>query len=353
MVSIAAALALLLEASPAAAQSGELDATRRRAQSAAAQYAAAEAVLGRLDQELERLGRETVDAEARLGEASAAVRAVAVSRYIRAGDELSVLADDDLNRQARADALARFALGRTDDALDDYRAARSDLTGASDELARRQAEQRKALARLEQARAGLDKELTRLEALDRERRAAAERRRAEEAAQRAKAAADSAAAAKAAAAAKRTAAAAEAQEAPPTRGRSPAVGGSGWVCPVDGPVVFSDTWGAPRSGGRRHKGVDMMSPSGTPIVAPVSGVVTTKSSGLGGLSFYLQGDDGNEYYGAHLSRYGETGAVESGAVIGYVGATGNARGGAPHLHFEIHPGRGAPINPYPTVARSC
>jgi murein DD-endopeptidase MepM/ murein hydrolase activator NlpD len=116
---------------------------------------------------------------------------------------------------------------------------------------------------------------------------------------------------------------------------------------------FVDSYGASRSGGRGHKGVDMMAPSGTPAVAPVSGNVRYKSNSLGGLAFYLDGDDGNFYYGAHLSRYGgASGHVEAGTVIGYVGSTGNAS--TPHLHFEIHiGGYGNSVDPYPTVAQYC
>jgi hypothetical protein len=124
------------------------------------------------------------------------------------------------------------------------------------------------------------------------------------------------------------------------------------VCPVAGTSSFVDSWGAARSGGRAHKGVDMMAARGTPVVAPVAGVVTHRGNSLGGLSFYLTGVDGNRYYGTHMSGYGASGSVEAGTVIGYVGDTGNAKG-MPHLHFEVHPGGGNPADPYPYVARVC
>ena len=128
-----------------------------------------------------------------------------------------------------------------------------------------------------------------------------------------------------------------------------------WKCPVQGAVSFTDSWGAPRSGGRTHKGTDMMAAAGTPTVAPVSGRVEHRGSSLGGLSWWVYGDDGNEYYGTHLSGYENVGAghVERGTVIGYVGSSGNASASAPHLHFEFHPGGGAAINPYPRLIEVC
>jgi murein DD-endopeptidase MepM/ murein hydrolase activator NlpD len=96
----------------------------------------------------------------------------------------------------------------------------------------------------------------------------------------------------------------------------------------------------------------MMSPRGTPVVAPVAGSVSHRSDRLGGMSFHLNGADGHYYYGTHLSAYGNSGRVAAGTIVGYVGDTGNARG-SPHLHFEIHPNGGAAVNPYPTVAKYC
>ena len=130
--------------------------------------------------------------------------------------------------------------------------------------------------------------------------------------------------------------------------------GSGyWVYPVQGPRSFSNDYGQPRSGGRSHKGNDILAPRGTPVVANVSGSVRAHNSSLGGISSYLSGSDGNTYYGANLDRLsGVSGAVRAGTVIGYVGNSGNARGGPPHLHFEMHV-RGRPVNPYPTLRKYC
>jgi peptidoglycan LD-endopeptidase LytH len=137
-------------------------------------------------------------------------------------------------------------------------------------------------------------------------------------------------------------------------GASPGVlGGPGWNCPVQGSVSFGDTWGAPRSGGRRHQGVDMIGAIGLPLIAVVDGIATAKENTLGGRTVSLVGADGNRYYYAHLDDWGTLGQVSAGTVIGYLGKTGNARFSIEHLHFEIHPGGGSAVNPYPTVAAFC
>jgi len=132
-----------------------------------------------------------------------------------------------------------------------------------------------------------------------------------------------------------------------------------YACIFDpGPFRFRDTWGAPRSGGRRHKGTDVFAPMNQPVFAFTSGVIIRRSwSRLGGLGLYLRGDDGNTYYYAHLQGYAPKGAVgtrvEAGDLVAYNGNTGNARGGAAHIHFERHPGGGSAVNPYRWVAAAC
>jgi murein DD-endopeptidase MepM/ murein hydrolase activator NlpD len=126
------------------------------------------------------------------------------------------------------------------------------------------------------------------------------------------------------------------------------------VCPTGtSAVAFGDTWGAPRSGGRRHQGVDMIGPIGTPLLAVVDGFAEPKTNTLGGTTIWFKGNDGNRYYYAHLDHYGTLGAVQAGTIIGYMGQTGNARFSVPHLHFEVHPAGGAAVNPYPTVRAHC
>ena len=122
-------------------------------------------------------------------------------------------------------------------------------------------------------------------------------------------------------------------------------------CPVGGPSEFVDSWGAPRSGGRRHQGVDMTADRGTPVVAALNGFAEFKGSSAGGNAVWLTTSDGDKFYYAHLDAWeGESRDVSIGEIIGYVGSTGNARG--PHLHFEVHPG-GSPANPFPFADSAC
>ncbi len=130
----------------------------------------------------------------------------------------------------------------------------------------------------------------------------------------------------------------------------------GVVCPVEGGASFINDWGFPRSGGRTHKGTDMFAPRGTPVVATDDGSVTLKTNTLGGTVILLRADHGVTYYYAHLDGYASGMSsgrrVSAGQRIGYVGNTGNALGTSPHLHFEMWPGGGSAVNPYPTLARN-
>ncbi len=129
------------------------------------------------------------------------------------------------------------------------------------------------------------------------------------------------------------------------------------ACPVAGAVSFSDTWGAPRSGGRSHEGVDMIAARGTPLAAIFEGrIKRISTSSLGGKSIWLRANNGDEFYYAHLDGYGDISVgqkVAEGYVVGYIGSTGNAPSWLPHLHFEFHPGGGGAVNPYPLVKSIC
>jgi murein DD-endopeptidase MepM/ murein hydrolase activator NlpD len=125
------------------------------------------------------------------------------------------------------------------------------------------------------------------------------------------------------------------------------------VCPVFGPVAFVNDWHAPRSGGRLHLGTDMFATYGTPLLAVVDGTIRWDNDDLGGTGIWLTGDDGVSYYYAHLSKYeGFPRRVAKGDLIGYVGDSGNAKGGPAHLHFGIQSG-GQMVNPFPTVRVLC
>lgn len=124
-----------------------------------------------------------------------------------------------------------------------------------------------------------------------------------------------------------------------------------FLCPVPG-ASFVNDYGYTHDG-IVHRGVDLFALTGTPVVAPVGGRVVRYPNNLGGLAFHLYGNDGVRYYGAHLSEYGAQGWVAAGTVIGYIGNTGDAIATSPHLHFEMRPGGGDAVSPYPSLLRSC
>jgi len=122
---------------------------------------------------------------------------------------------------------------------------------------------------------------------------------------------------------------------------------NGMIFPVDGPNSYSNDFGAPRSGGRTHEGIDILAARNTHVVATLNGFVTARTNTLGGNCIYLDADNGWRFYYAHLNGWAvKSGHVQAGQLIGYVGNTGNAAGGPTHLHFQMWTPSGALVNPY-------
>ena len=273
----------------------------------------------------------------RFEEASALVATTQARR-----DELSVV-DARLDElvseaaQAQADLDARFAAA----------------TDASEELqteiARAEAEARRLAAEAAAKRRAAEEAAREARAEEAERQLAA----AEAAERRAAAASRSADAAREQA----SVAPPEPEPAPATSsGGSPTPSSDGKVCPQDNPRSFTDTWGAPRSGGRTHEGTDVFGARGGDVFAIVSGTVEWTTIGsTSGLMLSLRGDDGHTYWYLHLQDFvaAEGQRVSAGDLIAHNGDTGNARGTTPHIHFEYHPGGGGPVNPYPMLKAVC
>ena len=116
-------------------------------------------------------------------------------------------------------------------------------------------------------------------------------------------------------------------------------------------------FGADRdAGARRHHGIDIFAPRGTPVLAAARGVVRSISpNNLGGNVVWLSDyDRGQTLYYAHLDRHHVTAGqnVDIGDTLGFVGNTGNARTTAPHLHFGVYRRGQGPLDPYPFVYRN-
>ena len=358
----------------------EIVAAREQANRAAEDFFAAESRLDLLTLEQGRLRDELSQLELEVDDLRVAVERIAIDRFVSSGASgIPILTDlRDPTEQLHGSVLAEVASETGTTTLDDYDEARDRLNDKRDELAESERLLEEQKTQLVQLQSDAEAEVERLRAIEADRLE-------NELVQAALAAQQREDAQQAAALERRQAEANRAREETAvvfaldagaddnTSGNIGASGGdvggrtggggpgsnlgaagNGYidgtiVCPVQGGSAYGDTWGAPRSGGRRHQGVDMLAPTGTPLQAVIGGFAEQGTNPLGGIVVRLIGDNGNRYYSAHLSGYeGVSGRVEVGQVIGYVGDTGNATG-IPHLHFEIRPGGGVPVNPYPSV----
>ena len=115
---------------------------------------------------------------------------------------------------------------------------------------------------------------------------------------------------------------------------------------------LNDTWQASRSGGRKHEGIDIFAPRGTPVYSATEGIIMRVGENrLGGQVVWVLGPGGQRHYYAHLDRFADVERgqrVRAGTILGYVGTSGNAAGTPPHLHYGIYEAGGA-INPYPLL----
>lgn len=109
-------------------------------------------------------------------------------------------------------------------------------------------------------------------------------------------------------------------------------------------------FGDKRGTDRRHDGIDISAPQGTPVVAVADGVIERIAHrGKGGKQIWQRSADGRIFFYAHLDDWAveESDAVFAGTTIGYVGSTGNAS--TPHLHFEIRTAKRHPVDPLPLL----
>ncbi|MEX2503329.1 MAG: peptidoglycan DD-metalloendopeptidase family protein [Egicoccus sp.] len=336
----------------AAEQRAELE---ERLDTAAAELDALEVRQAELEAEREQLQTEADELEAELDAVGEQI-ALRVRSTFMHGSNMDPLAiflssDEPTAALSRAETVQRLVAGdqvRTQELAATrtrYEAVRSRLADRTRELEaarERQAEVNAQLNEDLEAAKELEANLTAKERAERD-RLERERRAREEAAERA--------------AASRAAASRSAGSGGGASGGGggDAVSSSGMACPLDQPRRFTNTWGAPRSGGRSHRGTDILGPYGIPVRAITSGTWSIQRYGnSAGNWAILRGDDGNQYWYMHLQSHtvGNGARVSAGQQVATNGDTGNARG-TPHIHFELHPGGGSAVNPYPTLKRVC
>ncbi len=310
------------------ADESEIAAARQRANAAAQELSDAETALANTLDSFDNLSArrsKIVDKQAAL---AVDAKRVIVQQYVRPATS-SVL-DEDLTKSVRMAVLAEVALGTTNDAVAEFRASLGDLATVAKQLDASGKQRDQLVKDLATKRKNLEHELALLEEAEAKRQqAAAIQRQRDQALQDARD---------------------RLSRGEAGFGNSPIAFGD-WICPVQGALSFVDDFGVPRPGGRKHHGVDIMAAQGTLLVAPVSGDLSYASESLGGNTYWLQGDDGLVYYGAHLESTGIGGHVQAGVVIGTVGITGDAT--AYHLHFQIGQPGGGWYNPYSTLAAHC
>ena len=300
-------------------------ALKAQANQAAAKYAAAEAVYARLDDQIAGLERQVGDLQSRIGPLRNRITRQAVALYqgdVAAAAVTQLEAVAAMMRSDRSAHLVADLSARDVPAINALLDTKQGILDRQSALAARRHDQDQTMADLAAQRDQISAELTAMAAvlppatphlpLPRSSRSASalgQRLR---------------------------------------KGAAPA-----FVCPIDGPLAFSDDFGAPRPGGRRHMGNDLLSPAGTPNVAVVDGTIETRAWAGGGITIFLAGVDGNTYVYMHLMRIvGEVPRqVTQGELIGLVGNTGDAQGF--HTHFEFHPGGGPAVSPYPLVSAAC
>jgi peptidoglycan LD-endopeptidase LytH len=328
-------------ADPLKAAEARITSARRAVQVAAEALQAGEAEYGRIDTAVTRTQEDIKRLKSDQSRLAVIAKRRAIAAYMRPSVTIDdVVGTSDVLASQRRAELLDGANSQSNAAIDKLTAVTEDLHVRETSLRQKLDAQRKTLATLKAQEAAVNRALQEATKAERELRTRLEQER--------KLREYAARLARARAAARSSA---------PTVGQPGVVIKTGdWVCPVQGGVSFTDTWGAPRSGGRRHKGVDMFGAMGTPIVAVVSGSVFFQGDPAGGNAAYVNGHDGITYYYAHLEDYvGGARSVQAGELIGHLGDSGNADASAPHLHFEIRPGGPAApaIPPYPTVAAHC
>lgn len=332
----------------------QIAATQRAADASTARYEQALTDDAKLQDQIAAARQSVRTLERRVGSMRSVVRERAVATYMAAsggGSQFSaIFGAKDALQAARSSILTTNANQHDNDIIDRFHVASVNLNRRVAQLAAAQRREQTIISESEAAAKRTNQELTALQSL---RQRLERQQRGEDAARAATAlrAARASQTRRQSTVPRTPTRTPDSPSSPPQA--TPVRGNNGVsVCPIRGPVSFVDTWHAPRPGGRLHEGVDLMSPHGTPDVAVTSGRVAHNSGLNEGIGLFLYGDNGTTYYYFHLSSYaGGERHVQTGEVIGYVGATGDTT--ANHTHFEIHPGGGGPINPYPAVRAVC